>query len=196
MKYRIFIKFAIIVLSPLSFLLANENFSEFRASYFYSTNSRFRDIYSGASLYSIETTFSNKNKLLLWTSLGILYASGNSIGNHDKTQLYSLPLNFGIKYPFCFKRVIHPYLGIGIASIPFSHIHNHYSFVSRHQYGWGVGGIIKSGLMIYKTRCLLFNCFLDYTALAMNFNHSNKIVIKRSGNLHGISLGLGLGFFF
>jgi len=195
MRNKTFIKFVIRILPPLFFLQAHGNFLELRASYFYSINSRFQDIYSGASLNSIETTILTQKKQSLWASLGFLYASGNSIGNDDKTQLYALPLNFGIKY-FFFKSCAQPYLGIGIASIPFSRIHNHSYYVSHHQYGWGIGGIVKSGLILYKNESRLFNFFLDYTYLKMSYNHTNKIVITHKGNLNGISTGLGLGFFF
>jgi hypothetical protein len=189
LRKKIFLKYIAVLICPLFSLQANESSAEIRAAYFYSTDSRFRDIYSGAGLYSIETNIQILKKPLLWTSLGFLYASGKSIGENDRTKLYVLRFDLGIKYPFHWN-CIRPYLGIGIASVPFSRIHNDSPFVSRHQYGWGIGGIIKSGLMFNIKKCVLLDCFLDYTYLNMNFDHTNKVIIKRRGNLSGISAGL------
>lgn len=182
-------------LFPLMSLLGNENSAQFRAAYFYSTDSRFRDVYSGAGLFSIETNFQVLSKPLVWSSLGFLYASGNSIGEGDGTTLYAFPLALGIKYPFSLHR-IRPYLGAGIASVPYCRIYNGSPYVSRHQYGWGIGGIFKSGIMFYVKKAILFDFFLDYTHLDMNFDHSNKVVIKRSGTLSGITAGIGAGYRF
>ena len=182
-------------LSFLSPLQSNTRSVEARASYFYSTDARFRDIYSGAGLYSVEANFQVYKKPLIWTSLGFLYTSGTSIGESDDTRLFAIPLCLGVKYKFDWNRV-HPYLGIGIASVPFSRIYNDSPYVTGNQYGWGIGGIAKSGLMFYKSERVYLNTFLDYTYIEMNYHHSNKVVIKRRGNLSGISAGIGLGFFF
>ena len=80
---------------------ATDLFLEGKAAYYYPTNSkRFRDIYSDAGLYSLESGVQAWKGLFPWASVGLLYTSGSSLGSSEKTRFYAIPIGLGIKYFF------------------------------------------------------------------------------------------------
>lgn len=174
---------------------AIEVLSEVRAAYYYPTDSRFRDIYSNAGLYSFETSVQTYKKLYSWTSIGFLYTSGNSLGEEDSTELYMVPIGLGLKYFFHYRRV-KPYLGGGLLT-SYVHIHNDSAYVERNQSDWVIGGIVKTGLLADLSEAVFLDFFMDYTYLSKNFDSSShRYVITRKGNLSGLSFGAGLGYRF
>ncbi len=190
-------KILALIVAILSFCKvgALEILPEVRVAYFYPTDQRFREIYSGAGLYSVETSVQAWKGLYPWGSLGFLYASGSSKGEGDNTELYMIPIGLGLKYFFNFDR-LHPYLGLGMV-VAYTHIHNDSPFVTRNQSKWGVGGIVKTGFLADITQSLFFDFFLDYTYLKKSFDHPNsKPVVTHRADLSGLSIGAGLGYRF
>ena len=190
-KNILFVSLFIMVFSRLH---AVEILPEARVAYFYPTDPEFRDIYSGAGLYSVETNVQAWKGLYPWISAGFLYTTGRSSAG-NKTTLYAVPIGLGLKYFFKFDR-IWPYLGAG-AVVSYMHIDNDSSFVTRNQSEWGVGVIAKSGFLAYVTENLFFDFFLDYTYLRRSFSTSkSKPVLTRTANFSGLSIGGGIGYKF
>lgn len=174
---------------------AVEILSEVRAAYYYPTDSRFRDIYSDAGLYSFEVSVQAYKKLYPWTSVGFLYTSGHSVGEGDSTELYMIPLGLGLKYFFDF-RGLKPYLGAGLVT-GYVHIHNDSAYVERNQSDWVIGGVVKTGFLADLSEAIFFDFFMDYTYLTKNFDSSSHhYVVTRKGHLSGLSFGAGLGYRF
>lgn len=166
---------------------------EGKASYYLSTNKRFRDIYGGPGLYRIETNIQTWKDLYTWVSLGYLYGNGRTNqGSHSHIHL--VPLSFGSSYYFKWKGIL-PYLGVG-PIIAYSHIDNGSSGVSRNQDGWGGGFITKFGFLAPLTDAFFFDFFADYSFIRMSFHHTNKRTIHHKGDLSGFSFGAGLGYRF
>jgi len=193
-KKILMLKALAISLCFFSSLQAVEILPEARAAYFYPTDDRFRDVYSDAGLYSIETSVQAWKQLYPWASVGFLYTSGSSVGEGSKTRLYMIPIGVGLKYLFDFDR-LQPYLGLGVVGA-YANIHNDSSFVARRQSDWGVGGIAKTGCLAYVTQNLFLDIFLDYTYLKINFGNSKKNVLTRRADLSGLSVGGGIGYRF
>lgn len=190
--YCILLSLLISFLFPIE---AGNKPSDFKVAWYYPTSKNFRDIYSDAILYSLETNIQIWGNFTPWLSVGYLCTSGNSIGKSDDTDLYAIPIGVGLKYFFNLCGSFQPYLGIGPV-VTYSHINNDSSFVSPTQTGWGIGGIAKSGFLTDLSDCIFLDVFLDYTYLKMNFSHSSKKVIKRNGDLSGLSVGAGIGYRF
>jgi len=172
---------------------AREILVEGKASYFLSTNHRFRDIYGGAGLYRLETNIQVWRDLYAWVDLGYMYASGHSsLGAH--THLHLVPLSGGISYLFKLG-CLQPYLGAG-PIVAYSYIHNSSSGVTRHQDGWGGGVLGKVGTLAYFTDRLFFDFFADYSFIRISYHHSDKRTIHHKGDLSGFSFGAGLGYKF
>ncbi len=176
---------------------SREIFTEARAAYYYPTDERFRDIYDGAGLYSVEASFQGWKQLYPFASLGFLYASGSSVGEGDATRLYMVPIGLGLKCAFSAKEDrLRPYLGLGM-QVAYVNIHNNYSFVDESQSGWGVGGIAKAGLLAMITKSIFCDFFMDYTYFKKDFNKkTDQLIFTHKGDFGGLSFGAGLGVRF
>lgn len=172
---------------------AREILLEGKASYYVSTNHRFRDIYGGAGLYRLETNIQAWNDLYAWVNLGYMYASGDTNrGTHS--HLHLVPLAFGVSYLFKCDPFV-PYVGLG-PLLAYSHINNGSSHVTRNQNGWGGGFQAKTGFLAYFTESLFFDFFADYSFIRMSFHHGGKRTVHHKGDLSGFSFGAGLGYKF
>lgn len=175
-------------------LEAKEILLEGKASYFFSTNKLFRNVYGGAGLYRIESNFPLFDHFYLWCNLGYMYGSGHSsLGN--STHLHFIPLSVGLSYFFPLKS-FSPYLGLGPVGA-YSHIYNSYKYVTRHQDGWGGGFLAKAGLITSFAKSFFFDAFIDYSFVRMSFHHQrDKYLIHNKGDLSGLNFGAGLGYCF
>ena len=172
---------------------AKEVVLEGKASYFLSTNTRFRDVYGGSGLYRLETQLQVKNAVYAWINLGYMYASGrSSVGS--PTHLHFVPLSSGVSYIYQAGR-LQPYLGLGPA-LAYAYIHNGSNRVTRHQDGWGGGFLSKIGLLAYFNDQFFFDFFADYSFIRMSYHHTDKEVTRHKGDLSGLSFGMGLGYQF
>ncbi len=204
--YKKFLILGALIASSLATLSLHtvEVLHEVRAAYYYPVENRFRDIYSGGFLYGFEVSIQPWEKteewraiddLYVWSSLGILYASGSSLKEHDETQLFVVPAGLGLKYFFNYK-CIKPYLGAGII-LAYGHIQSDSSAVIRNVFDANIGAIAKSGVLYYVNNCVFFDLFLDYTYLKMNFNNSHlENILNRRVDLSGLSIGGGFGYRF
>lgn len=179
--------------TAFSSLEAREILVEGKASYFVSTNHRFRDIYGGTGLYRIETNIQTWKDLYVWANLGYMYAWGETNqGSH--THLHLVPVSAGVSFLFkvgCWR----PYMGAG-PILTYSYIHNGSSGVTRHQNGWGGGVLGKVGTLAYFTERFFIDLFADYSFIRINYHHSDKRVVHHKGDLSGFSFGAGLGYKF
>ena len=183
-----------IFLGGFSRLYSEDFLLEARAAYFYPTASSFRSIYgNGAGLYSIEASYRACGNLYPWASAGILYKSGRTVAERTKTSVTIVPLALGLKYAFCWN-CIHPYLGLGIL-VPYLRTNDDSSFVVRIRNKWGVGAIVKSGIIYDMANCFFADLFLDYSWTRIGFSNTDKTT-GRTADISGLSVGLGLGFRF
>lgn len=170
-----------------------EIFLEGKASYFVSSNKRFRDIYGGAGLYRIETNVQVWDDFYAWADLGYLYGWGRS-DQKDHSHLHLVPLSVGISYFFQADNWT-PYAGIG-PILAYSRIYNGSKYVTRRQDGWGGGLLTKLGFLAYLTDRVFLDCFADYSFIRMSFHHGKKVTTHSKGDLSGLSFGVGAGYRF
>ena len=182
-----------LIFATLSTIESKEILLEGKASYFISTNNRFRNIYGGTGLYRIESNIQTWKDLYVWANLGYMYAWGDTNqGSH--THLHLVPISAGVSYLFkvgCWR----PYLGAG-PIVAYSYIYNGSSGATRHQDGWGGGVLGKVGALAYFTDRFFIDIFADYSFIRIDYHHSNKRTIHYKGDLSGFSFGLGGGYKF
>ncbi len=166
---------------------------EARAAYFYPTDSAFRSIYNESGLYSVEASYSSFGKIHPWASVGMFYKSGHTVAENTKTSIIIVPLALGLKYQ-CYWKCIKPYIGLGIL-VPYLHTKDDSPFVIKVRNKWGVGAIVKSGIIYDITNCFFADLFLDYSWAKINFGKTSK-TSGRTADISGISVGAGIGYHF
>lgn len=165
---------------------------EGRVAYFCPTGAKFREIYGGGALCSLEVSAETYCDIYSWFSVGYLRSTGHCIGGDYGTTLDMVPFSLGLKYHFCACR-FRPYLGVGLG-LNYIHTRDDSPYVIRDRSNWGFGGVFKGGFL-YKLRNRYFiDGFIDYTAMKAGFkNHCHKVVECYDADVSGFSIGLGLG---
>jgi outer membrane protein len=185
-------KFALVLTLLFLNLSANEYLLEGKISYFRPTDRITREIMGSGALYGIEGTFQAYDWLYPWISVSIFPKKGHSIGDHNKTDIYFIPIGIGLKAIATWRSKFRPYVGIGMLPT-YLHTHDHSTVVSsRHK--WGFGGIFKGGCLIDINRFFI-DLFADYTLLSIDFSNTDR-TIGRKANLDGFSIGGGIGYRF
>lgn len=138
MLKKLIVSFGVVlfILTALPKMQAMEILPEFKASYFQSTDKRFRDIYHGAGLYRLELSVQAYEGFYPWISVGYFRKTGYSLGLNDKTIIQMVPMDIGLKYLFRQGMRINPYLGLGLL-VEYVHINNSSCCVQKRQSDWG-----------------------------------------------------------
>lgn len=182
-------------------LVARNVLLEFKAAYFLSASSQFKDIYGkGSALYGPELTFQlacNKN----WygfVSADFFTKSGHSIGLDNKTKVFMMPLAIGLKYfvPFSYGDF---YLGLGFQPT-YLRTKNDSQYVIKHSAKWGFGGIVKGGVYFKLPYHLLLDIFVGYSFVKAGHHRKygtiTNTIVSRKADLSGGVFGCGLGYRF
>lgn len=188
-------KYGLLFLSLFFFLKVegHETLFEGKGSYYYCTNSRFRDLYNCYGLYNLEANFQTWNNWYSWVDVGYLYGSGHN-SQHHHNHIHLVPLSVGFSYLFKFDSVS-PYLGAG-PLLAYSRIKNDSKHVTQHQNGWGGGFLAKSGCLVYVGKDLFIDFFASYSFIRVSYHHGNKYTQHHRGDLSGLGLGGGIGYRF
>ena len=175
-----------------STVFANEYLLEGKISYYYPTDHTTREIMGGGALYGLEASFQAYRWLYPWISLSIFPKKGHSIDEHNKTDIYFIPVGIGLKAIATWSGTYRPYAGIGILPT-YLHTHDHSTVVySRHK--WGIGGLFKAGCLI-ELNSIFLDLFADYTLLSIDFSNTDR-TIGRKAVLDGFSAGGSIGYRF
>ncbi len=168
---------------------------EGRVAYFYPTGSDFSDIYGGGVLSTAELSVETFRQIYTWFSIGYLRQDGQCMGGQVDTTVDLVPLSAGFKY-FYKGQWVRPYLGIGLA-LNYVHTHDDSVYVMQSRSNWGVGGILKSGLLYRLSQRVFFDGFIDYTYVKAGFkNKCNRRITCHDASVSGFAFGFGLGYFF
>ncbi|MCP5503736.1 MAG: hypothetical protein H7A41_01145 [Chlamydiales bacterium] len=173
---------------------AIEVLPEIKAAYFHPTDNRFREIYSGAGIYSIETSVEAWEGLYPWMSLGFFRQTGRSLEDRFSTHITLVPIGIGLKYLLELDKIV-PYVGLGM-QVTYTRMHDHSPYVDRKFAKWGIGGLAKIGSYLYFTDNFFFDVFCDYSYLKVNYHHPKKKVINLRADLSSLQFGGGFGYRF
>jgi hypothetical protein len=168
-------------------MLSAETMVEAKAAYFNPTSSSFRSVYSGGGMYSLEATARAWRQFYGWGSVGYFGRNGSSVGLGNSAHIQMVPFGIGAKYIACCD-CIKPYIGLGML-VTYVNLHNDSPFVTHKQHKWGVGGIVKGGLLIDLPCCWFADLFADYNYTKVHFSSG-------TANISGYSAGVGLGYKF
>jgi hypothetical protein len=186
--------FACVLLS--SSLFANQYFVEVRGAYFYPTDSRTREIYSGGGSVGLEADFQLWREMFGWAGASYFENSGNTIGGNDKTKLILVPITSGLKGIYNYAGMFRPYAGVGIAAT-YVYVRTDADLLIRSNHEWGVGGVFKVGLMMTPLKDFIFDIFADYLLQTVSFdNEGHEDLVLKRADVSGFSFGGAIGYQF
>ena len=176
-----------------SILFANEIRIEGKAAYFRPTASVTRDIYGSFGLYSLEALYSPWCDLYFWGSVGFATSSGKSTVDKSKTTLTYVPISAGLKYLFQINS-FRPYFGAGPLAA-YLHTKDDSPFVVKKREKWGVGAIVKAGLIYDISRHFFLDAFVEYSFMGIDFSRMS-ITLGQAADISGLAAGGAIGIRF
>ena len=158
----------------------------------------FRDIYGSDGLYGLELTCQAWHELYAWVSGDYLSKTGESCLGY-RTKAYFIPLGFGLKYLKLFSidtnQSIGLYAGAGVLGT-YLHTKDDSPFVVTTLHAWGVGGVVKGGILLTKDS-LFLDLFTNYSFQSFRGKGSSEpLVYAHNTTINGWSFGSGLGVKF
>jgi len=183
---------------PCSF---SQSLFEFKTGYFFFSNSKMRKIYNKGGLdvqlcasYPL-WNFANRWTLNVYGALEYFYRSGKSINRHQKTSLWSIPLNIGFKPVYKIDANAQCYFAIGPRYF-YARQHNCSSYVYHNKSGSNLGFFINTGYKYAFCNQFIIDVFGEYSYAKMNFRGGKPRVYTRSVEVGGFTFGGGLGYEF
>jgi hypothetical protein len=160
-----------------------------------------REIYDHGGLdVQIATSYplhSWKNRICLeiYGSVEYLQRSGRSLNYDQKTSIWLLPVNLGLKPVFILCRDVHYYFAVGPRYF-YIHQHNDSPYVNRNQGKSGIGLFANTGFDFILRRHLLVDIFGEYSYAPIHFHPSKTHVYSQPIQVGGFTFGGGLGYVF
>jgi len=169
---------------------------EFKAGYFFFASSKMREIYNQGGLdLQICAAGSIWDGLELYGSVEYLKRSGNSLGGDEKTSIWQVPVNLGLKPVFTICPQVQWYFTLGPRYF-YVHQHNHSSFVMKNKGKSGVGMFVNTGFDFILWKHLLIDIFGEYSYEKIHFHTSKDYVYTKGMQVGGFTFGGGIGYSF
>ncbi len=169
---------------------------ESKIGYFFFSDSKMRKIYNrGGVDVQISGSFSVWESLQIYGSVEYFKKYGQSLGGHQRTDVWELPLSLGIKQVFKVAYPIDYYFTIGPRFF-IVHVHMDSSYVTSHLSGNGLGGFVNTGFNFFPNEHFVVDVFAEYSYKQMSFHSSVTNSYGNKVNVGGFVIGLGIGYAF
>jgi len=181
-------------------MLSAQPIVEAKAGYFFFSDSKLLKIYDKGGLdVQLSATYPLWNLCSNWTlnaygSLEYFQRSGKSLHDHQKTSLWSIPVNAGIKPVYTFNNCLQYYFAIGPRYF-YIHQHNNSSYVFKNRSRNGLGIFINTGLNYFLCDNLLLDIFGEYSYGKVHFHGGSRVYTRRT-QIGGYTFGGGIGYEF
>jgi opacity protein-like surface antigen len=169
---------------------------EAKAGYFFFSDSKMRKVYNDGGIdLQISGSYPLWNWIQLYGSVEYLQKHGRSLGGHQKTRIWAVPLSLGLEPVFTINRLVDYYFTVGPRYF-FVHAHNDSSSLDRHKSQNGLGGFINTGFHFFPWDNLVIDVFGEYSYKRMHFHTSKRNVFTREVQVGGFAFGAGIGYAF
>lgn len=174
---------------------------EVKTGYFSFSNSLMRKIYNKGGL-DIQLCASHPlwNLTNRWTlnaygAVEYFERSGESLNEHQKTSLWSVPINIGLKPVYEIDAHSQYYFTVGPR---YFHIHqyNDSPYVCKTKSRNGLGFFTNMGLHYSRCNRFVVDIFAEYSYAKIHFPSRDACIYTKSTQVGGLTLGLGLGYKF
>lgn len=196
--FKTFFLFLLAISSTVS---ANRPLLEVKTGYFFFSNLHMRKIYDKDG-WDIQlcATYPLWNLNCRWTlnaygAVEYFYKSGQSINGHQKTSLWSVPINIGLKPSYAINANMDYYFAIGPRYFTI-HQHNRSSYVYKNKSKNGLGFFANTGFNYSLCNHFVIDVFGEYSYAKMHFYAGKSCVYTRNIQVGGFTFGGGLGYEF
>lgn len=174
---------------------------EVKTGYFFFSNSTMRKVYNKGGLdIQLCASYPLWNPISRWTinaygALEYFHRSGKSTNGHQKTSLWSVPINIGLKPVYTINANMQYYFAIG-PRYSYIHQHNHSSYVYKNKSGKSFGFFVNTGFNYALCDHFVIDIFGEYSYAKMHFHGGKPHVYTRNIQIGGFTFGAGLGYEF
>ncbi|MGL5264453.1 MAG: hypothetical protein ACRDAI_07815 [Candidatus Rhabdochlamydia sp.] len=173
---------------------------EIKMGYFFFSNSKMRKVYDRGGLdIQLCASYPLWNLTSRWSfnaygAVEYFHRSGKSINGHEKTSLWSIPINIGLKPVYAITANIHYYFAIG-PRYSYIHQHNHSSYIYKNKSRNDLGFFVNTGFNFIPCDHFVIDIFGESSYAKMHF-HGGSLVYTRNIQVGGFTFGGGLGYEF
>lgn len=136
----------------------------------------------------------SKLTLNAYGAIEYFHRSGQSMNDHQKTSLWSVPVNIGLRPTFAINTKMQYYFAIGPRYF-YIHQHNDSSYVYKNKAKNGLGFFANTGLSYILCNSLVMDVFGEYSYAKTHF-HAGQSVYTKNVQIGGFTFGGGLGYAF
>lgn len=174
---------------------------EVKAGYFFFSNSTMRKVYDKGGLdIQICTSYplwnpTTRKSLNIYGAVEYFFSSGKSLNDHQKTSLWSIPINIGLKPIFAIHTNIQYYFAFGPRYF-YIHQHNSSSYIYKNKSRNGVGFFVNTGFNYLFCNHFMLDIFGEYSYAKTHFHTKKPNVYTNNIQIGGFTFGGGLGYKF
>lgn len=168
---------------------------EIKPGYFLFSNHTLRKIYHGGFEIQGSGSYPLSEKVDLYGSIGYIHAKGTSLQGNQKTSMWQLPINLGLKATACMTERLRCYVAAGPRYFHF-HQYNDSTYVNQNISKNGAAFFINGGLYYLTHDCFLLGIFTEYAFERKSFTSDRPNVygirqLPVGGFMFGATLGIG-----
>jgi hypothetical protein len=174
---------------------------EVKTGYFVFSDSKMRKVYDrGGWDIQLCGSYPLWNLTSRWTlnaygAVEYFHRSGKAINGDQKTSLWSVPVNIGLKPVYAISANTQYYFAVGPRYL-YIHQHNHSSYVYKNQSSNELGFFINTGFDYVLCDQLVIAIFGEYSYAKMHSHSGKSRVYTRNIQIGGFTFGGGLGYEF
>lgn len=171
---------------------------EGKVGYFFFSSSTMQKVYKNGGIDTqLSAAYPLCQHLRIYGSVEYLQRSGYSLGFHQKTSIWEIPLSLGLQPVFQINQEtpIYTYFTLGPRYV-FAHAKNDSDYVSRSMNANNIGGFVNVGLQFLPNQHFLIDLFGEYSYAKLKFNSSVTNSYGNKVQVGGFVFGGGLGYAF
>jgi hypothetical protein len=169
---------------------------ELKPGYFFFADSLMRKIYhKGGFEIQGSGSYPLWKWLNLYASVGYLRTQGRSINGDEKTVLWQVPVDIGLKAILEVVNKVSCYVGFGPRYF-YVHQHNDSQYVDNNLHRYGIGLFSNIGFNFYPVQHGIVGLFSEYGYEKASFCPHTLNVHSSKGHISGVTFGVTLGYAF
>ena len=176
-------------------------FCEIKTGYFFFSDSKMRKVYDKGGLdIQLSGSYPLWNLTSRWSleaygAAEYFHLSGKSMNGDQKTTVWSVPINMGLRPVYAINANTQYYFSLGPRYF-YIQQHNRSPYVYKNKSRNGVGFFINTGFNYALGDHFLGDIFGEYSYAKTQFHGGNPRVYTRNIQVGGFTFGGGLGYSF